>query len=259
MTSRSSKENAQQWWSDDRLKPVRVVVCMSNCTAVGYTYRVRHQRLLDTLNHGLVANLSRIGHDFVPLTDVQMFFPAGEQQYLTSAHISKANILFVVEIGNGQPETASTRKVIKKHLAVKMRLQSYGLIGNMHATIWGQLVHTVESDERFLPLTNVDITPKLFEDQSRFAFVAINRHQVLYAAESIGLISGPESALTEVKTIKEINREPLLPPCPASAKLRLKKPRGRQASLVANRIIPEFQHLQVGDVIPMGKTPSCGP
>src|SRR4030042_1550989 len=227
MTSRSSKENAHQWWSDDRLRPVRVMVCMSNCTAVGYTYRVCHQRLLDALNNGLVANLSRIGHDFVPLTDVKMCFPAGEHEYLTSTHISKANILFVVEMGNGQPERESTRRVIKKHLAVKMRLQSYSLIGNMHATIWGQLVHTIEGDERFLPLTNVEITPKLFEDQSRFAFVAINRHQVLYAAESTGLSLGPELALTGVKTTKA----ELLTPCPAPTKLRLKKPRGCRASL----------------------------
>ena len=198
MAGESSKLNGKYWWSDENLRPVLVVVCTSDCNAIGYTYRLDHQRLLDALNEGITANSSHIGKDFVPLTDVKMFLPRGEVEYMVSTHIRKANILFVAEISGGLPEKASGKKLEKKPVPVKVRMSSYSLVGQTYARMYQQLVHTIEGDETFLPLTNVEITPVLVNCDSRFDFVAINKDKVAYVGESMGFT--PSAALASAES-----------------------------------------------------------
>jgi len=182
-------------------------VCTPNLTAIGYTYRLRDQRLLDVLNRGLdrghAADSSQPhmvdSEDFLLLTDVRVSFPRGGQKHLASTHIRKANILFVAELSGGQPETGVTElmKVAKKSVETEVHIPPYDLVGQMHAEIWEQLADHLEGRDRFLPLTNVGITPEVVNIESRFDFVAINKDQVVYVRESADLTPAFASAEAE--------------------------------------------------------------
>lgn len=176
-----------------------MVVCTPELTAVGYTYCLHAQRLLDVLNKGLDQGLAHhqasvrvvTGKDFLPLKEVRILFRAGGQQkYVASTHIRKANILFVAEISGGQPEASSVRelmKVTKKPVGTEAYVPPYHLVGQMHAEIWEQLADHLEGQDKFLPLSNVRLMPKLVEVESSFDFVAVNKDRVLYIGQSTGL------------------------------------------------------------------------
>lgn len=201
----SSRQNDGHHWSDDQVSPAGVAVCTPNLTAIGYTYRLHDQRLLDVLNKGLdqgpaaSSSQSRMvdSEEFLLLTDVRVSFPRGGQKHLASTHIRKANILFVAELSGGQPETGITElmKVAKKPVETEVHMPPYDLVGQMHAEIWEQLADHLEGRDRFLPLTNVSITPELLNIESRFDFVAVNKDQVVYVRESTNLT--PEFAPAE--------------------------------------------------------------
>ena len=181
---------AERWQDDVKLNKVAVVVCTSSCTFVGYTYRSRRQRLLDALNKGFVANSSRIGRDFVPLTEVEVFFPDKRKEYMASTHIRKANVLFVAEKSGGQaemPDIEDRPKIYptrtKKPIEAEVYMPLYTLMGKMHGEMWQQLLDTLTRDEMFLPLTNVEISPELVRGKSRFSFVAINKDRIIYVSQ----------------------------------------------------------------------------
>lgn len=185
------EQSASSWQLDVKLKKVEVVVCTSSCTFAGHTYRLRQQRLLDALNKGFVANSSRIGRDFVPLTEVEMFFLDKRKEYMASTYIRKANILFVVEKSGGQPwmpDIEDRPKIhlmrTKKPIGAKVYVPLYTLVGKMYGERWQQLLDTLTRDEMFLPLTDVEISPELVSGESRFSFVAINKDQIIYVGES---------------------------------------------------------------------------
>lgn len=203
VVSESTMQGARHWWENDKLRPVKVVVCTPDSTAIGYTYRLQHQRLLDALNKGFGNGLvlykssptgKAIGKDFVPLTDVKVSAPGSPQQYLASTHINKANIIFVAEIDMGQPGKTDdgklSMKVTKRPVAAEVHMPPYELVGKMHAEIWERLENTLEGGERFLPLTDVEITPHFFNGNSRFDFVAINKDKVLHVGEPAGSKAG---------------------------------------------------------------------
>lgn len=192
-----------------------VVVCTADFTAVGYTYCLQAQRLLDVLNKGLDQGLASnqtnlrvvVGKDFVPMTDAKVLFRPGEQKYMASIHMRKASILFVAEISGGRPETAGIRqlmKVTKKPVSTEVRVPPYHLVGQMHAEIWEQLADHLEGHDKFLPLTNASVTPKLVNVESRFDFVAINKDQVLYIKEC----SGSTSALVSKNDQRQKRQKP---------------------------------------------------
>ncbi len=209
MTSESQSTDNGRRWKDDEVRRVGVAVCTAELTAVGYTYCLRSQRLLDVLNKGLDDGTARsqasvrvvVGKDFVPLVEARIVFGKGGQRYVASTNIRKSNILFVAEISGGQPETTSVRellKVTKKPVATDVHVPPYHLAGWMHAEIWEQLSDHLESHDRFLPLTDVAVMPKLANVESRFDFVAVNKDRVVYIGESAG--APPEVAPEETKT-----------------------------------------------------------
>ena len=208
MTQESRSRSNGHRWKDDEVRRVGVAVCTAELTAVGYTYCLQAQRLLDVLNKGLDDGAARsqasvravIGKDFVPLMEAKIVFRTGVQRYVASTNIRKANILFVAEISGGQPEASSVRellKVTKKPVATDVHVPPYHLVGRMHAEIWEQLTDHLEGHDRFLPLTDVGVMPKLVNVESRFDFVAINKDRVVYIGESAGPDSEPVSAEVE--------------------------------------------------------------
>ncbi len=197
------EDNGRRLSLDER-RQVGVVVCTADLTAVGYTYCLKAQRLLDVLNKGLDHGLPNsettvrvvVGKDFVPLTYTKVRLRTGEQKYMASTHVRKANVLFVAEISGGQPEAGGIRdliKVTKKRVRTEVHVPPYHLVGEMHAEIWEQLADHLEGHDKFLPLTSVGVAPELIGVESEFDFVAVNKDRVAYIRESNGSTSDFEA------------------------------------------------------------------
>jgi hypothetical protein len=176
------------WRTDPDLRQVDVVVCTTAGIFVGHTYRTSRLRLLDALNKGFAARGTRIGMDYMPMTEVEMYFPEGGQQAMASVHLRKANIVFVAEKGGGQPDADTSRvgKVIvaKKPVEAKVCMAPYVLVGRLHSAAWAELITSLHQEETFIPLTKVQISPPLLTCESQFDFVAVNKDQVVYVGES---------------------------------------------------------------------------
>jgi len=178
------------WRSDTRLRPVEVVVCTTTGTFSGRTYRLDRQRLLDALNQGLAPKGSSIGRDFLPLTQVEVCSPDGTRASLESTFVGKANILFVGERSKGQvsPSAAGGDQRgphwrEKKPVATEVRVSSYVIVGSMHTEAWQELLEILDSEERFLPLTGVRVTPAPAAGDAEFEFVAVNKARIDYLGQ----------------------------------------------------------------------------
>jgi predicted amidohydrolase YtcJ len=53
----------------------------------------------------------------------------------------------------------------------------------MHVGLWQELAQALDGDNRFLPMTDVVISPSLISGESTFAFVAINKDQIVHIGE----------------------------------------------------------------------------
>ena len=192
------------WWDDPELKRVNAVVIILGCTLAATTYRGQRQRLLDVLNRSFVANYHRIGKGFVPLTEVEAFFSTGEKERLASTHINKASILFVAERSGGQPDRSGVPEgeagllKVKQALSARVDIPPYILTGKMYAELQQGLVHIIDGEEMFLPMTDVLITPPLPTGEWQFSFVAINKHQIVRVEESLEVPKTPAPPVRKV-------------------------------------------------------------
>jgi hypothetical protein len=187
VTKNPHQESPTDWRSDPDLRQVDVVVCTIAGTFVGHTYRSSRLRLLDSLNKGFAARGTRIGLDYMPMTDAEMYFPEGGRQSMASVHIRKANVVFVAEKGGGQPEgDTKVGKVIvaKKPVDARLCMVPYVLVGRLHSAAWAELVTSLHQEEMFIPLTSVQISPPLVTGESAFDFVAVNKDQVVYVGDA---------------------------------------------------------------------------
>ena len=197
------------WWNDPSLKRVNAVVIIAGCTLAATTHRAHQQRLLDVLNRSFVANSRRIGKEFVPLTEVEAFFCSGEKEYLASTHINKSSILFVAERSGGRPDGSGVPEAevyplrAKKALPARVDIPPYTLTGKMYAELQQGLVHVIDGEEMFLPMTDVLITPPLPTSECKFGFVAINKHQIVRVEESLEAPKMPLPAARKVRRRKQ--------------------------------------------------------
>jgi hypothetical protein len=189
-TAMPHHESPANWRTDPDLRQVDVVVCTTAGIFVGHTYRTSRLRLLDALNKGFPARGMRIGTDYIPMTEVEMYLPEGGRQDMASVHIRKANVVFVAEKGGGQPDGEAGRvgKVIvaKKPVSAKVWTLPYVLAGRLHSAAWAELVTSLNQEDRFIPLTKVRLTPPLLTGEEQFDFVAVNKDQVIYVGEPAG-------------------------------------------------------------------------
>jgi hypothetical protein len=188
---------ADKWQEDPGLKRVNAVVVILGCTLAATTYRTHQQRLLDVLNHSFVANSHRIGKEFLPLTEVEAFFSTGEKESLVSTHVNKWSILFVAERSGGRPdrdgipEAEATLLRAKNALRARVDIPPYILLGKMYAELQQGLVHVIDGEDVFLPMTDVSISPPLPTGEWEFSFVAINKHQIVRVEESLEVPKTP--------------------------------------------------------------------
>jgi len=147
------------------------------------------QRLLDELNTGVVANLHRLGEEFMPLTEVRILFLGGEKDVAMCTHVRKSSILFVAERSAGQVDRNGVKEAkahlsrIKKPLSAKVYISPYTIEGKMHVGLWQELAQVLDGDNRFLPMTDALISPPMLTGESAFSFVAINKDQIVHIGE----------------------------------------------------------------------------
>ncbi len=173
-----------------RLKQVKVFVCTETCNLNGYTYCLNHQRLLDTLNQGAVANATPLGKDFLPLLQAEVSFPNGDIKTTTGANVRKSNILFVGEKSESQPaiQESQDRQLTyrvrpKAPLAVEIHLPLYVLRGQIYGEVWQQILDVVDRADKFIALTNCEARRILDNAELTFDFIAVNRDKIVYVGE----------------------------------------------------------------------------
>jgi hypothetical protein len=191
-----------------RLKQVKVVVCTETCSLVGYTYCMNHQRLLDMLNQNVVANAMPLGKDFLPLVQVEVFFPNGEKKIAPEVNIRKSNILFVGEKSESQPAVTEIkdrqlayRTRPKTPLAAEIRLPSYVLRGQIYGEAWQQILDVVDRADKFIALTEVEVIRTRDNTSLTFDFIAVNRDKIIYIGEPSDSTESPANQPTSILEI----------------------------------------------------------
>ena len=170
----------------ERLK-VRAYTSIHNFT--GCIRVLPQQRLLDVLN-GVLRGALRTNEEFLLVSDVEMCSLDGRKVTLQSAYINKASILFVKEIEKGQARQLNRKVghklypfVNKSTIAVKAYMPFYTLTGQIHYAKGKGLWEMLNSEMRFLPLTDVEICPSAGRSEPRVSFVAVNKEQILSLEE----------------------------------------------------------------------------
>lgn len=170
-------------------KWVKVQIYTPTHICTGYA-NYRQGRLLDFLN-GVSVGGSRINKEFLPVSEVEMkSLLDGSDMTVQSAYLNKANILFVRAIEGGQTMGLGDQVghklypfVGKSSTAVRLYLPSFTLTGQMHCAKGKRVWDVLNSELRFLPLTNVEIYPSAGSSESGVSFIAVNKSQVLSLEE----------------------------------------------------------------------------
>lgn len=188
-TSHKSGSNLLVGSSERHVPKEQLKVCVYTPTCIinGYIYRLHKQRLLDLLN-SVVAGTLRVGIDFLPVTQATSHALDGTKTTTEFALINKTNILFASEIEQeGEPSTEASYELppaVGKFLIIaKLHMPPYILSGQMHCAKGQRLSDLLNTKDRFIPMTNVDIVPSSSIRQSA-VFAAVNKAQITYAEET---------------------------------------------------------------------------
>jgi len=170
-------------------KRLKVQIYTPTYTCTGYVYCPHRGRLLDVLN-GISVGALRVDDKFLPVSEVEMHSPDAKEATVQSIHINKASILFVREIEDGQSRGLGGRVghkpypyVEKLAVGVKLYMPSYTLTGQMHCAKGQGVSDVLNSEMRFLPMTNVEICPSAGGSKSGVSFIAVNKGQIISLEE----------------------------------------------------------------------------
>ena len=165
-------------------KEVKVQIQLATGVCSGCVYCPSQRRLLDVLNG--VAGESP-AKEFLPVTEAEMHFPDGREAVAT--YINKADILFVRDI-EGQTRGLGGKAghkpypfVAKSSTRIRLYMPSYTLTGKMHYPKGKSISDVLNSELRFIPLTNVEISPSAGNSESGVDFIAVNKRAILSLEE----------------------------------------------------------------------------
>jgi hypothetical protein len=192
-----------------KLKQVNLAVFTETCKLTGNTYCMKHQRLLDCLNQDFMPNSLPIGKDFIQLTEAELPSPRRKSEFMASIYVRKANILFVGEKSEHQPETPKAedraknyRVRAKKFIEAEIHMPLYKLMGQMYFEVWQKLLDALDRADKFIPLTNVRIYPEQENTIFRFDFVAVNRDKIIYLGEHLKPNEAPSAIEATYSAVK---------------------------------------------------------
>ena len=172
-----------------QLSQVKVLVCTETCTFSGHAYRGPNQRLLDTLNQNVLASTMALGREFLLLADVEVSFPNGARKTTREAIIRKSSIMFVGEKSDSGSAAKKTNRQLnyrvkpKTPFSAEIHLPLYVLKGHIYGEVWQQILDVVDKADKFIALTDVQISHTLNNAELNFDFVAVNRDKIIYVGE----------------------------------------------------------------------------
>ena len=179
--------------SSELCRQFDVLVCTGDLVFSGSVHCDFSQRLIDALNEGVrLETRSRI-RDFLPLSDVTVTDFKGGTTAVPRLHIAKNNIIFVAQASSAAPGKPLTTYPFKEKLPVTIAAYAtgaaarpYRINGCIYIDTWGQITDTLETEERFIPLTQAEIDPAMPGNRFQFDFVALNKERIVSIGETPG-------------------------------------------------------------------------
>ena len=182
LTAEASEKTAQK-------KQAKVQIYTPTYICTGYIYCPQQHRLLDVLN-GTLTGALRTNEEFLSVSEAEMRSLDGRVTMPQSAYISKASILFVRAIEAGYTRGLGGKAghkpypfISKSSVPVKLYVPSYTLTGQMHCAKGEGVWNVLNSEARFLPLTNVEICPSAGDSELGVSFIAVNKGQIISLEE----------------------------------------------------------------------------
>ena len=167
-----------------------VLVCTGELVFSGSLRCDFSQRLIDALNEGVKAETRSRIRDFLPLSDVTVSDLKGGTTIVPRLHISKNNIIFVAQSTSSTPGKPLSTYPFRQKLPVTVTAYAagaatapYRIKGCIYIDTWGQITDTLETEERFMPLTQAEIDPAMPGNRSHFDFVALNKERIISIGE----------------------------------------------------------------------------
>jgi hypothetical protein len=179
--------------SGKKTRPLRVWLYANDHIIEGTVYCFPNQRFIDYLNSVYVFK-TRAADKFIPVNDANITLPDGTNRTMKSICLNRDSILFAGAISsavteerniNGQRAYPIVHKITvpaNLYVATKLYTHAYLISGKMHLAKSKTVIDVLNSDQKFLPLTGVEITPPLFADQIPDTpdFVAVNKDIIIY-------------------------------------------------------------------------------
>jgi hypothetical protein len=174
-------------------KQFEVLVCTGALSFTGTLRCDFSQRLIDALNEGMRTETLAKVVGFLPLVNATMTGMPGDEQKFPLIYIAKNNIVFVAQLSDEGPGKPHRTYPFRGKLPADVMVYAsggsdvqYTLNGRMYVDTGGQVIDTIESEVRFLPLTQVEIEPAPPGAETRFDFVALNREHIIGICETAG-------------------------------------------------------------------------
>ena len=170
-----------------------VLVCTGASSFRGTLTCDFSQRLVDALNEGMRTETSAKVIGFLPLVNVTMTGTRCEEQKFPHIYIAKNNIVFAAQVSDDRSQKQLRTYPFREKLPVAVTVHTarvsdvqYKLDGRMYVDSGGQVIDTIESEARFIPMTHVEIEPPPPGAGSRYHFIALNKEHIISICESAG-------------------------------------------------------------------------
>jgi len=179
---------------DKEIRPLQVWLYASDHIIEGIIYCLPHQRFIDYLNSVYIFK-TRAADQFILVNDASITLSDGTNRTMKSICLNRDSILFAGAISNattverfindGQRAYPVIQKITvpaNLYVATKLYTHAYLISGKMHLAKSKTVMDVLNSDQKFLPLTEVEISPPLFADQIPETpdFVAVNKDIIIY-------------------------------------------------------------------------------
>ncbi|AKG53571.1 hypothetical protein DGWBC_0908 [Dehalogenimonas sp. WBC-2] len=167
---------------DSKLRRVKALVFTVNGLFNGYALCQQNQRLLDALNKGFLTPKLHVVGNYLALYDVDMYGSENVREHMDTVYLRKTNILFVGEQATKpeviSPPACTLRK--KKRVKVVVSLPQVTLKGELYSEMWEELQDTINKNDQFIPITDVELSVPLPNGLSNLPFVAVNIDYIVY-------------------------------------------------------------------------------
>jgi hypothetical protein len=119
----------------------------------------------------------------------------GGKKKFSHIYIAKNNIIFIAQLATENKDRRLSAYPYRRKLPVGVTIYAsqifqaqvfaspYILKGQLYVETWGQVADTIETGERFLPLTDVEVDPAPPGESTQFDFVAINKERIISLCE----------------------------------------------------------------------------